>query len=132
MVRGVPRPPSLISHPPMVSDSSAERLMWDMLSRDYVDVSFDRASANTRHVLNPSSDASRSLSTTSHPSMQSYTAAEVILSEEMGLIDTNYSEPADVGVNEIPKFIFHFKNSPRAMSEAYSGVWLQYPGTGSP
>lgn len=33
--------------------------------------------------------------------MQSYTAAEVILSEEMGLIDTNYSEPADVGVTEM-------------------------------
>ena len=100
-VSGPRVPPSLISHPQVVSDSSAKRLMWDILSRDYIDVSFDRASASARRVLTPSGDASRSLPSTSHPPMQSYTAAEVILSDEMGLIDTNYSEPADVGVTEM-------------------------------
>lgn len=94
-------PPAKISHPQVVSDSSAKRLMWDILSRDYVDVSFNQASTNARRVLTPSNHALRSLSSTSHPPMQSYTAAEVILSEEMGLIDTNYSEPADVGVTEM-------------------------------
>lgn len=41
-------PPSLISHPQVISGSSAKRLMW---SRDYIDVSFDRASASARRVL---------------------------------------------------------------------------------
>lgn len=100
-VSGPRGPWSLMSHPQVVSNSSAGRLMWDILSRDYVDVSFDRASANTRRVLTASSDASKSPSSMFHPSVQPYTAAEVIMSEEMGLIDTRYSELADVGVTEM-------------------------------
>ena len=100
-VSGPQVPPSLISHPQVVSDSSAKRLMWDILSRDYIDVRFDRASASARRVLTPSGDASRSLPSTSQPPMQSYAAAEVILSDEMGLINTNYSERDDVGVTEM-------------------------------
>lgn len=93
--------PDLTSHSQVVSDSCAKRLMWDILSRDYIDVSFDRASASARRVLTPSGDASTSLPSTSQHPMQSYAAAEVILSDKIGLTDTNYSEPADVGVTEI-------------------------------
>ena len=99
-------PESKKSHPQFVSDSATKRLMRDILSRDYVDVTFDRAPTNARRVLSPSSDALRILSfSNSQPgpvtSMQSYAAAEMILDEEMGFTDTEYSDGADVGVTEL-------------------------------
>lgn len=99
-------PESKISHPQVVSGDATKRLMRNILSRDYVDVAFDPAPTNARRMLSSSSDALRSLSfSNSQPwpvtPMESYAAAEMILDEEMGFIDTDYSDLADVGVTEM-------------------------------
>lgn len=99
-------PESKISYPQVVSDSATKRLMRDILSRDYVDITFDCAPKNARRVLSSTNDALRSLSfPNSEPGpatqMQAYAAAELILDEGMGLIDTKYSELGDVGVTEL-------------------------------
>ena len=113
-------PKMKISHPQVVSDSATKRLMRDILSRDYVDITFDCAPTNARRVFSSSSDALRSLSF-SNPQpgqatpMQSYAAAEMILDEEMALIDTDFSELADVGVTEL-YFSLHRMPKCRKMS----------------
>lgn len=99
-------PTSKISHPQVFSDSAMKKLMKDILSRDYVDITFDCAPKNARRVLSPTSDAMRSLSfSNSGPGpatpMQEYAAAEMILDQEMGLIDTDYPESGDMGVTEM-------------------------------
>ena len=99
-------PKSKQSHPQVVSDSATKSLMRDILSRNYLDVTFDRAPTNARRVLSPSSDALRSLAFSNSQlepgtSMQSYAAAEMILDEEMGFIDTEYLGQADTGVTEM-------------------------------
>lgn len=99
-------PGSKISYPQVVSDSTTKRLMRDIMRRGYLDVTFDRVPTSAQPVLSSSNDALRKLAiSNSQPRpaspMQSYNAAEIILNEEMGLVDTDYLDSVDAGVTEM-------------------------------
>ena len=90
-------PESKISHPKVVSDSATKRLITEILSRNYVDMTFDCVPVNARRVLSSLCHAQRSLSFSTSRTGQAtptqlYATAEMILDDEMGFIDTDCSE----------------------------------------
>jgi Peptidase C13 family len=89
------------SHPQVASDSPLKRIMWDIMYRDYIDLSFDRAPTNARRVLTPPNEALRIQTQKRAPSaslVPSYAAAEVVLSREMEGLDTDFPEGGDIGI----------------------------------
>ncbi|KAH0557183.1 hypothetical protein GP486_005025 [Trichoglossum hirsutum] len=104
-------PPSRRSLPKVVSDSPEKRMMWDILYRDYVDISFDRAPSNARRILTPPDEALRihrqqripsalPEARPESPPVASYTAAEAVLRRELEYIDTDWPEGGDMGIIE--------------------------------
>ncbi|KAI9760856.1 MAG: hypothetical protein M1840_002189 [Geoglossum simile] len=94
-------PEPMRSHPQVISDSPLKRMMWDIMYRDYIDLSFNHAPTNARRVLTPPNEALRIQTQQRLPSaslVPSYTAAEVVLRRELEGLNTDFPEAGDMGI----------------------------------
>jgi hypothetical protein len=90
------------STPQVISDSPMTRLMMDIMHRDYVDITFRDAPVRARRVLTPKNDAlvllSQPIPTSRRTIIAEFEAASNVFHNEMGLINTDWPHPDDIGI----------------------------------